>query len=152
MTIDSVMSGIEALAPTFDSDISVTVWGYDAIKDTLNEGTCPVRMILAPADDTTTGLDFIALGTGTNKTTWTIVDRVYLMPVTLDMGIQAYNHKYFQYMESYTTAVKNNRCLSTKTAYITNVTASNLYPRAYPEGSEGAFWCIDVILTVEEFI
>lgn len=151
MTIDTIMTGIEALAPTFDSDIAVTVWGYDGIKDTLNEATCPVRMILAPADDVLAGVEFVAMGSGVNKTIWTIVDRVYLMPVNLDMGIQAYNHKYFNYVESYANAVKANRCLSTTNAVVTLLEFSKLEPRAYPEGSDGSYWCIDAILTVEEF-
>ena len=150
MSIDTIMTGIEALAPTYDSDITVRVWGYDAIKDTLNEATCPVRMILAPADGADAGAEVITHGVA--KTTWSIVDRLYLMPVNLDTGIQAYNHKWFLYIESYSAAVKANRCLSTTNATVTGVQFSKLEPKSYPEGSAGAYWTIDAILTVEEFV
>lgn len=150
--IDTIMTGIEALAPTYDSDVTVNVWGYDAIKDTLNESECPVRMVLAPDDKVRSQMDVISLG-ATQKMTWEILDRLYMFPVALDQGIENYNHRFYFYKESYAAAVKANRCLSTTNASVQAVYFDGPYMRPYPdvEGSP-MFWVIDALLVVEEFI
>ena len=152
MTLATIMSGIAALAPTYDSDVTVNVRGYNAIEPTLNEAECPMRMILAPDESVGAEMSVISLG-AVQKVTWTILDRLYLFPVNLDQGIENYNHKLYDYMASYSAAVKANRCLSTTDASVQGVSFTAPFVRNFPD-VEGAtaFWVVDAVLTVEEYI
>lgn len=152
MSISAILTGVAGLSPVFDSNVTVRVWNYDNIKDSLSEASCPVRMILSPGDEVEAGFEVIGIGGGSNRATWNVLDRIYLFPVTLGRGIEAYNKHWFNYCESYLAAVEANRCLSTTNAHVIGVRCSRLYAREYPEGAEGAYWVIDVMLTIEEFI
>lgn len=152
MSLSGIMTGLEALAPTFDSDVTVNVWEYDAMKDTLNESECPVRLIGINDDKQGAELEVTNLN---NKdiATWSILDRLYIMPVNLDMGLENYNHKILDYMESYMAAVSANPCIGLSNGgQVVNVSFSAPYHLPFPNISGGVeFWVVDAVVTVEEY-
>lgn len=153
MAIATIMAGIKALAPTFDSDVVVNVRGYDEIEATLNESECPMRMIGMPDDKNRSQFDFIAMGKASNKMTWEILDRLYMFPVNLDLGVENYAHHIFDYKESYAAQANNNRKLGTTNAKIEQVTFDGPYVRNFPDvPGAPAFWVVDAVLIVEEFV
>lgn len=153
MAIATIMAGIKALVPTYDSDVTVNVRGYDEIQPTLTEAECPMRMIGMPDDKNRAQLDFIAMGKASNKMTWEILDRLYMFPVNLDLGIENYAHHIFDYKQSYTAQVNNNRKLSTTNAKVEQVVFDGPYVRNFPDVPNAtAYWVVDAVLMVEEFV
>lgn len=156
MTITAIKTAISNLTPTWDSDISINVRGYDSdnpILPTLSEAECPMRMIGMPDDKNRSQLDFIAMGKASNRMTWEILDRLYMFPVNLDMGIENYGIQIDLYKESYNTAVLNSRNLGTTNAKVEQVTYDGPYIRNFPDvPGATAFWVVDALVTVEEFV
>jgi len=153
MSLSTIMAGIKALSPTYDSDVEVNVRGYDEIVPTLREGECPMRMILAPDEKVGAELTAdVSIG-GVQRMTWTILDRLYMFPVNLDKGLENYNHKIYDYIASYGAAVSSKRCLDATDAVVTGVSFAGPYVMTFPrvEGST-PFWVVDAVLTVEEYI
>lgn len=152
MSISTIMAGIATLAPTYDSDVTVKVWTYDSMFDTLNESDCPVRMIGLNDDKQQAEMELYDLDMP-DQAEWQILDRCYLFPVALDKGIENYNHKLFDYMESYMTAVSGNKCLGAAgVTYVRRVEFAPPYKRPYPDiDGSPIFWVVDAVLTVKEY-
>jgi len=155
MSISSIMTGLEGLAPTYSSDVVVNIWAYDAMKDTLNESECPVRMIGRADDKQSAALEVNNLS-NKDRAEWRLLDRCYLFPVMLDQGIENYNHKILEYMDSYMTAVSADKCLSAAasdaTRLVTSVEFSAPYELPFPDVSGApVFWVVDAVVTVEEY-
>lgn len=155
MSISSIMTGLEGLTPTFDSDVVVNVWAYDAMKDTLNESECPVRMIGRNDDKQGASMELSNLN-NPDRAEWQLLDRCYLFPVMLDQGVENYNHKILDYMDSYMSALSADKCLSAAatddTRIVTGVEFSAPYTLAFPEvDGASVFWVVDAVVTVEEY-
>lgn len=151
MAISSIMSALSTLAPTYSSDVSVNVRGYNDISDTLSEGECPLRMLLAPDEKVGASISLPSM-TAPAQAEWLILDRLYIMPVLLNMGIQTANHKIFDYMDSYMTAIKANRCLGLTSVSVTDVSFTSPYIQSWPDAPDGIpFWVVDALVTVMEY-
>ena len=144
------MSSLAALDPVYDSDITINVWEYNSMKDTLNESECPVRMIGKLDEKNTASLEVFNMN-NPDLATWEILDRAYIFPVPLDMGIENYNHLLWDYMEAYMTVISADPCLGGTGYRVENVEFEALV-LPYPDvpGSP-AFWVVDAVVTVEEY-
>lgn len=149
--ISNIMSALAALTPSYSSDVNVNVRSYNDITDTLSEAECPLRMLLAPDDKMSASLSIKSM-TSPATAEWRILDRLYIMPVLLNMGIETANHKIFDYMDSYMTIIKANRCLSLTNVNVTGIGFSAPYVRRWPDAEEGVpFWAVDAVLSITEY-
>jgi len=151
MTISSIIAALGALDITYDSDVTVNVWEYNEIKDTLNESECPVRMIGKNDDKQTASFEVRNLNNA-GRAEWNILDKLYIFPTPLDQGIENNNRKILDYMDAYMTAIKANQCLGLTATTVTYVEFSPPYVDTYPQ-AEGSpiFWVVDAVVTVEEY-
>lgn len=152
MSISSIMTGIAGLAPSYDSDnVTVNIWTYDSMDASLNESDCPVRMIGVNDEKQGALMDVFNLN-NKDRAEWRILDRCFLFPVELDQGIENYNHKILDYMESYFSAVSADKCLGSSGAKVEQVEFSSPYVMRYPDADGSPiFWVVDAVLTIEEY-
>lgn len=155
MSIDSILNAIGALAPTYDSDVSITVYGpsnYTAIPDALPENKCPCRFIIAP--DTKVGADMSYMSLGnTARLDWKILDRLFLFPANLSQGIETQNLRLYRYAESYADTLRQSRCLGLTNVSQTGVNISVPYVREYPYVAGATqYYIVDCVVSVMEIL
>lgn len=151
MSISSIMTGIATLSPTYDSDVTVKKWTYDSMDVGLSEADCPVRMIGIVDDKQSAVLEVSNMG-NKDRAEWQILDRLFLFPVALDLGIENYNHKILNYQEQYFQAISADKCLGSSGAKVLQVAFNGPYVRPFPDNpGSPAFWVVDALLTIQEY-
>ena len=154
MASSDIYSALAALAPTYDSDVTISVrWpdagsSTDALSNFLDESDGPVRMLGVPdnLDETNTEFEFIALGASARRT-YVIQDRLWLIPAEFEQGLQYNSPKMIKYVDSYNSQVLNNRGLTTQ-SHITDIR----YRYGWKTWADGVVWfTVDAIATIEEF-
>jgi hypothetical protein len=144
MTAQTIFTAMSLWTPTFDSDVTIKVWNYNQIKETLPSAGTPIRILqplLSPGD-----FAFIALGK-TNKVTWKIVDLLLIKPVAQGDGIKSESAHIVDYCDSYREAMYSNRA-PTGGSHILSAT---MEPGVYPWNNIEYFG-VKCTVSVEDFL
>ena len=144
--INTILDNVAALAPSYDSDVAISVRNVDQLKDTLQISDCPVRMLLVVDPDQYHEMAFVAMGK-TAKVTWKIVDRLFIREATLGQGVAEWSDLLFTYTASYIEQVRSHRGID-RQATIVDVS----FRPEVMEWGDGHWAVVDAVLTIEEFL
>ena len=101
------------LTDTVSSPVTPSVWGLDAIKQTVETASLPVRILypLSPLSDLATENKFIAIGK-TATVTWQILDLLLWAPALSGLGVHSYADNLVEYIGAYAEAMRDIRDLA----------------------------------------
>ena len=143
--ITGIYNAIAAWVVTFDSDVTLKVWNYSAVKEALPSASAPIR-ILMPTEGPGTGFAFIALGK-LNKITWNITDLCLIKPVAQGDGIASEAEHIVQYAEAYHTAMHNGRAVTASSI----IAGGSITPGVY-EWNGVAYYGVKCVVEVTEYV
>lgn len=151
--IKDIYTAISGLAPTYDSDVTINVRNYNQIRNDLHSADVPMRMLLVgmPSGDAD-NVAFVGVGSGrTMRVQWLIVDRLFMRPVMLGMGLEDNTANLLEYMKSYISCVQGLRAPTSK-SHIINLRCDPgvFYWPDTPEGTP--YFGVNVEIIVEEFL
>lgn len=152
MASTDMFAAMSAWTPSYDSDVTVNVRypggvGVNNLRNEFSESDCPMRMIGLPeVPGAVQDWGFIRLGTG-GSNTYRIVDRLYLNPTVMQLGLEYSSIWLWRYQDSYTTAMRAGKAI-TDCATIRSVE----YQHGWREWNNISYYTIDCIVTIEEFL
>jgi hypothetical protein len=144
MSATDIFNAIAAWTVQFDSDVTVLVRNYNAIKETMPSAGTPCR-VLQPLTSPGDPFAFIALGK-TNKITWKIEDTCYIKPVAQGDGIKSEGAHIVQYAQAYRTAMQDNRSPTAAS----HIVGGSITPGVY-DWNGVSYFGVKCIVQVEEF-
>lgn len=151
----SIYDAIAAMSVTAGGQ-TPTVWDVDDIRDSVQTGHLPVRILLPHGDfrgGGSGGQAFrpITLTNSISKGTWNIVDLCLWRPVGQGLGMRDIGPTLVEYCSAYVTALVGINRGTTYQSYLTGwEIAAGVY--AYPEPSDNWFWGVRAVVQVDEII
>jgi len=147
--IKSIFDAVAAWTFTVDGRV-IRCRNYNELKDQLNQGDCPVRMLMIPGGTEARRGVFIALGKAQNIE-WVIEDRLYWKPAGAGQGLADFSGELTDYLALYVERVRSNRA-PTSQSYIREVRCIPSFLR-WPDHDAGEPYVgMQCLLTVEEYI
>jgi hypothetical protein len=137
------MTAVAAWTPQYDSDETINVRTYATIREGMPSGVTPMRIIepMSPGE-----FAFIALGK-TNKTTWRLVDTLYIKPVSQGDGIKSEATHMVNYADAYRQAMYDHRAVTS----VAIVTGATIEPGVYP-WNDVQYFGVKCTVTIEDFL